>query len=133
MTALMLPIILGFIGLMLDGTLAYAARRELQDAADAAALAGAMQVDLQYFSETGLWRVADTGNIPGAMTAHEAALEICNLYGVACTSEVLPDFDYRTVRVVADTTRRTVFIHLLTQTPTIALQAESTSVMVPGF
>jgi uncharacterized membrane protein len=133
MTALMLPVILAFIGLMLDGALMYAARRELQDAADAAALSGAMRVDLQYFADTGLWRVADTGNIPGAITAHEAADEICRVYEVTCLTEVLPDFDFRTFRVTAETTRRTVFIHLFTGTPSVSLRAESTSVMVPGF
>ena len=133
MTVLMLPVIIGFIGLMLDGGLAYAARRELQDAADGAALAGAMQVDMQYFSETGIWRIADTGNIPGAITAHVAAQQICGRYAATCTTEVLPDFNYRTFRVIAERDKNTVLIHLLTGNPTIALRAESTSVMVPGY
>jgi uncharacterized membrane protein len=133
MTVLMMPALLGIIGLMLDGALAYAARRELQDAADNAALAGAMQVDLQYFSDTGLWRVADTGNVPGAPTAHEAAQEICRIYGATCHTDVLADFDGRTFHVVAEKTKRTVLIHLVTGTPNLELAAEATSVMVPGF
>jgi uncharacterized membrane protein len=132
-TVMMLPVILGFIGIMLDGALLYAARRELQDAADAAALAGAMQIDLQYFADTGVWRLADATNIDGAQTAHQAAQEVCGIYGVTCTTEVLPDYDFRTFRVRAETTKHTVFIQFLVGTSAVHLDTTATSVMVPGF
>jgi len=66
----------------------YAARRELQDAADSAALAGAMQVDLGYFARKGRWRIAFDMNLPGARTADEAVQEVCARYGVTCESSV---------------------------------------------
>ena len=43
--AVMLPFFLAVVGLSLDGGLVFDARRELQNVADAAARAGAMQVD----------------------------------------------------------------------------------------
>ena len=47
--AVMLPFFLAVVGLSLDGGLVFDARRELQNVADAAARAGAMQVDEQAY------------------------------------------------------------------------------------
>ncbi len=44
--AAMLPFLLSIVGVALDGALLLSARRDLQDVADAAARAGAAQVDL---------------------------------------------------------------------------------------
>ncbi len=132
-TVLMMPVILVTMGLMLDGSLLYAARRQLQDAADAAALAGAMQVDLEWFEATGEWRIADQSNIQGEPTAHEAADQICTIYGVYCFTDVPPAPVPRTFHVVAKTTRDMLFIHIFTGQRTVNLETEATSVLVPGF
>ena len=51
--ALMLPLFLSAIGLSLDGGVVFAARRELQNAADGAARAAAAQIDVQTYRESG--------------------------------------------------------------------------------
>jgi Flp pilus assembly protein TadG len=55
--AVMLPLFLSIIGLAIDGGIVFSARRELQNAADAAARAGAMQVDRQAYRESSGERV----------------------------------------------------------------------------
>ena len=55
--AVMLPLFLSIIGLTIDGGLVFRARRELQNAADSAARAGAMQVDERAYRESGGERV----------------------------------------------------------------------------
>jgi Flp pilus assembly protein TadG len=45
----MLPLFLSVIGLAIDAGIVFGARRELQNVADAAARAGAMQVDQQVY------------------------------------------------------------------------------------
>jgi Flp pilus assembly protein TadG len=49
---MMLPLFLSIVGLAIDGGLAFNARRELQNVADSAARAGAMQVDQRVYRET---------------------------------------------------------------------------------
>lgn len=51
--AIMLPIFLAIIGLALDGGALFAARRQAQNAADAAARAGAQQIDEDRYRATG--------------------------------------------------------------------------------
>jgi len=51
-TAVMLPLFLSVIGLAADGGIAFGARRELQNVADSAARAGAMQVDQRVYRES---------------------------------------------------------------------------------
>jgi Flp pilus assembly protein TadG len=48
----MLPLFLSVIGLACDGGIAFSARRELQNAADGAARAGAMQLDERAYRES---------------------------------------------------------------------------------
>jgi len=50
--AAMLPFLLSIVGVALDGALLLSARRDLQDVADAAARAGAAQVDLDQLRAT---------------------------------------------------------------------------------
>ncbi|HLG72302.1 MAG TPA: pilus assembly protein TadG-related protein [Chloroflexota bacterium] len=50
--AVMMPFFLTAVGLTLDGGLVFDARRELQNTADAAARAGAMQVDQQVYRDS---------------------------------------------------------------------------------
>jgi len=51
--AVFLPALLVVLGLVVDGGLAFTARRDLQDVADAAAQAGAMQIDQAAYAATG--------------------------------------------------------------------------------
>ena len=132
-TVMMLPVVIGFIGLMLDGAMVLSDRRELQDAADAAALSGAMQLDLKHFADTGEWIIADTTSVPGTQTAHEAAQEVCLAYGVICTTDVQADLGFKVLEVAASGDTNTVFIHLLTGEPVVHLTAESSAIMAPGF
>ena len=50
--AVMMPFFLTAVGLTLDGGLVFDARRELQNTADTAARAGAMQVDQQVYRDS---------------------------------------------------------------------------------
>lgn len=133
MTVMLMPVVLAFMGIMLDGALILSSRRELQDAADAAALTGAMQIDLQHFADTGEWRIADQSNLSGQETAHEAAEEVCAIYRVTCFTDVPVGSGGRTFHVIAQSERRTVFMHLMTSTPVMELRAEATALMAPGF
>jgi hypothetical protein len=118
---------------MLDGSLMYAARRELQDAADSAALAGAMQVDLAWFDRYGRWRIAEAAAVPGTRSADEAVQEVCDAYGVTCTSSVPTGFHGRLLQVHAEADFTTVFIHLLLGRSQFRLQADAAAIMVPGY
>ena len=51
--AIMLPLFLAIIGLALDGGALFAARRQAQNAADAAARAGAQEIDIARYRATG--------------------------------------------------------------------------------
>ena len=51
-TAVMLPLFLSVVGLAADGGIIFSARRELQNVADSAARAGAMQVDQRVYRES---------------------------------------------------------------------------------
>ena len=55
--AVMLPLLLSIIGLSIDGGVVFSARRELQNVADSAARAGAMQVDERAYRESAGQRV----------------------------------------------------------------------------
>ncbi len=62
LVAVMLPLLLAIIGLAIDGGVVFTARRELQNVADSAARAGAMQIDEQaYRDSAGESIVLDTG------------------------------------------------------------------------
>lgn len=50
--ALLLPLLLAVVGLALDGGIVFAARRQAQNAADAAARAGAQEIDIDRYRET---------------------------------------------------------------------------------
>jgi Flp pilus assembly protein TadG len=52
LAVVMLPLFLAVVGLAIDGGVVFEGRRELQNAADAAARAGAMQVDLRAYRES---------------------------------------------------------------------------------
>ena len=50
--AVMLPLFLSVVGLAIDGGIVFDARRELQNVADSAARAGAMQIDQETYRAT---------------------------------------------------------------------------------
>jgi Flp pilus assembly protein TadG len=132
-TALLLPAQMGLLGLMLDGAMLFAAQRELQDAADGAALYGAMQVDLAQFEQNGQWKIAELGNMAGARTGPDAAAEVCAAYGADCSYEIPPGNQGRVMRVTASRTAATLFIHLIVGQQTVNLEARATAVLVPGY
>lgn len=51
--ALLLPVFLSIIGLAIDGGIVFAARRQAQNIADAAARAGAQEIDIQRYRDSG--------------------------------------------------------------------------------
>lgn len=51
--AIMLPLFLAIVGLAIDGGTLFAERRRAQNAADAAARAGAQQIDVDHYRATG--------------------------------------------------------------------------------
>ncbi len=53
LVALMMTGLIAVVGLVTDGGLVFSQRRDLQNAADAAALAGAMQIDENVYRATG--------------------------------------------------------------------------------
>ncbi len=52
LVAVILPLLLAIIGLAIDGGVIFTARRELQNVADSAARAGAMQIDEQAYRDS---------------------------------------------------------------------------------
>lgn len=84
--AVMLPLFLSVIGLAIDAGTIFDARRELQNVADSAARAGAMQIDQTvYRQSSGATVVLDTA------AARQAASEYAASQGnVAATVDVAP-------------------------------------------
>lgn len=72
--AVMLPLFLSVIGLAIDGGIAFDSRRELQDVADGAARAGAMQIDQNvYRASAGASVVLDVNSAQQAAAAYVAS------------------------------------------------------------
>jgi Flp pilus assembly protein TadG len=95
LTAVLLPLFFSVIGLAIDGGAVFAARRELQNTADAAARAGAMQLDVAaYRQSSGSAVVLDAPRARQAAAAYLSTRE-----GIVGTVEA----DSR--RVVVDVTR----------------------------
>ncbi len=76
--AVMLPFLLSIVGVALDGALLLSARRDLQDVADAAARAGAAQIDLDQLR-------ADSSVVLRPDAARQAA------YAYAVYQGIVPD------------------------------------------
>ena len=71
--AVMLPLFLSIVGLAIDGGIVFSARRELQNVADGAARAGAMQIDERAYRESAGQRlVLDTDGARQAAGAYVA-------------------------------------------------------------
>jgi uncharacterized membrane protein len=89
LVALMLTGLIAVVGLAADGGIVFAQRRDLQNLADAAALAGAMQLDEQAYRESGTVTLdeaaaeqvvaqylADTGDLGYTVAASETGVEV---------------------------------------------------------
>jgi Flp pilus assembly protein TadG len=105
-TAVMLPLFLSIVGLALDGGLVFAARREAQNATDAAARAGAMQIDERVYRESGGTRV-----VLDPARARATAAEYVAGYGTSLTASVVAEPQRLTVEVSRDVS--TSFIRLV--------------------
>ena len=74
LAAVLLPLFFAIIGLAIDGGTVFAARRELQNTADAAARAGATQVDVRaYRQSSGATIALDPGLARQAAAAYLTA------------------------------------------------------------
>jgi Flp pilus assembly protein TadG len=102
----MLPLFLSAIGLSIDGGVVFAARRELQNAADGAARAAAAQIDLRTYRETGGGTV-----VLDAPRARQAAIG----YLAGQRSDVTAAVDARPRRVVVQVSREapTAFLRIV--------------------
>lgn len=100
--AVFLPALLVVLGLVIDGGLAFSARRDLQDVADAAAHAGAMQIDTTTYAATGQLQLSPD-------RARTAAEEYLGAHqGIISTVAVGPTW----VQVTARESWPTVFLKL---------------------
>jgi Flp pilus assembly protein TadG len=94
--AVMLPLFLSVIGLAIDGAIVFSQRRELQNVADSAARAGAMQVDQNIYRESsGMNLVLDVG----------AARQVTAEYLASQASEIGASIDAEPRRVVVQVRR----------------------------
>jgi len=89
LVALMLTGLVAVVGLAADGGVVFAQRRDLQNVADAAALAGAMQIDEQAYRENGVVTLdeaaarqvaaeylADAGDLTYTVAASDTGVEV---------------------------------------------------------
>ena len=84
MVALMMVGLVGVVGLVSDGGLVFSQRRDLQNVADAAAAAGAMQIDEAAYRADGLVVLDET-------LARQAAALYLDSEGVTYSVSVSPD------------------------------------------
>lgn len=121
--AVMLPLFLSVVGLAIDAGSVFAARRELQNAADGAARAGAMQIDVDaYRQSSGENLVLDTAK------ARETAAEYLANEPAEVTASVEADRDW--VQVEARRKVPTSFLALVGVT-TVSISA--TTVAEPRY
>lgn len=79
--AVMMPLFCAIVGLAMDGGLVFKAQRELQDTADAAARAGAMQLDQQAYRQSDGQSVALNPDQARQVAAQYAASEAPGVTG----------------------------------------------------
>jgi uncharacterized membrane protein len=95
--AVMMPLFLAVIGLAIDGGVVFAERRELQNVADSAARAGAMQIDEQaYRASAGVTIVLDEG------AARQVAAEYVASQGGAASAAIAVEPERVIVQVSRD-------------------------------
>lgn len=94
--AVLLPLFLAVIGLALDGGLVFSARRELQNVADGAARAGAMQIDVATYDAT---------NGQTVVLDRRQATQVASEYIVSQDPRVAASIDAEPQRVVVQAGR----------------------------
>ena len=92
--AVMLPLFLAVVGLALDGGLVFSYRRNLQNVADAAARAGAMQIDQRVYRESFGQRI-----VLDPASAREVAGSYVAAQGNGVAAEIAADPDRVVVHV----------------------------------
>ena len=102
----MLPLLLSVVGLAIDGGIVFGARRELQNVADSAARAGAMQIDQGVYRES-----AGSTVLLDKTAARQVAAE----YVAGQGREVSAAIEAESQRVVVQVSRQvpTSFLRLL--------------------
>ncbi len=108
--AIMLPYFLSIVGLAIDGGIVFSARRELQNVADGAARAGAMQIS-QWSYRQGFGARVDLDPIEAERVAREY-LQANAPQGVQET-QVDVDADFQRIVVELETTVKTAFLRLI--------------------
>jgi hypothetical protein len=130
--ALMLVVLVGFAGLVIDGAYYFKQRQELQAIADGAALAGAMQ--LNYGMLGGPTNSFKIEWFPPMKRAKDAALEYCRLYGIDDPELEMPVEalgEVLTVRLSREI--HTFFIHVLTLERKMTVSVEAHGLIVDGY
>lgn len=130
--ALMLIVLVGFAGLVIDGTYYFKQRQELQAIADGAALAGAMQ--LNYGMLGGPTNSFKLEWFPPLKKAKDAAREYCALYDINDPEITMPVEalgEVLTVKVSREID--TFFIHVLTSERAVVVSAEAHGLLVAGY
>lgn len=94
--AVMLPLFLSVVGLAIDAGIVFSARRELQNVADSAARAGAMQVDVRAYRES-----SGANIVLDQAAARDAAAEYAARQGKGMAATVAAE----TQRVVVSVSR----------------------------
>lgn len=129
--ALMLVVLVGFAGLVIDGTYYFKQRQELQSIADGAALAGAMQ--LQYGALSSYLNMFKLEFLV-RLTAKEAAADYCELYGID-DPEISTPLEGLGEVITVKVSREidTFFIHVLTSERKVVVTAEATARLAAGY
>lgn len=123
--AVMLPLFLSILGLAIDGGVVFDARRGLQNVADGAARAGAMQLDEQtYRASSGQTIVLDPGS------AQQVAAAYIGSQGSGMTATVTADSQH--VIVTANRSVPTSFIRIVGIT-TVLVSATATAEVQHGI
>ena len=126
-----LPVLVAISGLALDGGVVFAARRELQNVADAAARAGAAEVDAAAFQRSGGVVVLDG---PRALAVASAYVADYNALHRADQQVAVDDVTLAgrdRVLVVVHRDARTAFLRIV-KIPSVSIRAEATATVRAG-
>lgn len=135
--ALLIFVLMGLAGLVIDLGIIFVEQQELQHIADSAALAGAMEVNLMILANaTNCFQV----NPLPSMWGWDAE-QYCSDHDVTCEINVVPDFSCGRTGIAVDSVTvmvkrdfdRFFFIHILTGDEPIKLTATATAKMVDDF
>jgi len=130
--AVMLVVLVGFAGLVIDGAYYFKQRQELQAIADGAALAGAMQLNYGMLgNKTNTFKLEW---FPVSKTAKDAATEYCALYDIDDPELTMPKKalgEVLTVKVSREID--TFFIHILTSNRKVIVSAEAHGLLDVGY